>query len=336
MLTAINTGKLKARLLILPFFYIYVLFTTIYTFLNWLLIIKLEMLQLDEILVNFIIPIAIIAVLLLIWLSTRIAILNPERKGKDKEIGFFALALVFIAVPCIITQYYIPIKTGKLCKLTKISEIGNLTKSKYYSVSKYYIDKKDNVDFGLITTSGKNNKDLNFFVHIASPIVDDSTLTNCIASQSNGDSSLMIKATFNTWIDKEFSLQTTSYISKAEKDTIYDTLRENSLETYMKSKPESFLYMERLQKGEDYEIFKETINKQEVNYDKTKPLILLKTKKGTYEERAGSMLFWIIATFIIGSIIWPLVIYNTPFNEAKLNKHLYGSQKKGMSSKEFY
>jgi rhomboid protease GluP len=161
----------RFRLIYIPFLYVAIGFVSIYTFLDWLLIIHFEM-PVNEELVHFWLPFGLPWVPILIWLRPRIKLLSlKDKKGNLPFLYQFIAALAIVA-PTVIAQDYVVTATGKLTVLQDINQISNPL-TKYYVLKRHYIDKRHVAATERTLTSGKNNEYLNFYFDVACPILSD-------------------------------------------------------------------------------------------------------------------------------------------------------------------
>lgn len=170
----------RLRLIYAPFLTIAILFIVIYTLLDYLLVIRME-LPISEDLVHIWLPFGLPFIPVLIWLRPRIKLLYL-RDGKGNIPGLYQfVASVAISVPVLFAQNYMATATGKLTRLEKISDITRQPLTKYFALNHYYIDKRDRQSYARAEVSGKHNEYLTFYIDYACSILDtalkpDSTL----------------------------------------------------------------------------------------------------------------------------------------------------------------
>ncbi|RYZ94435.1 MAG: hypothetical protein EOP47_27850, partial [Sphingobacteriaceae bacterium] len=162
----------KLRLIFLPLVVYTVAITGIYTFLHWIIIIKSELFQVEDIYINFGGPVVLAGIIALIWLRPRIKLLDLTTKSATGDwLTFFIIVTVFaMALPNIIAQEYLVTATGKLTLLNGISQIDSLPKTKYYTVKQFYIDKKLARVKPQFDVSGKHNQSFNMTIYVACPM----------------------------------------------------------------------------------------------------------------------------------------------------------------------
>lgn len=162
----------KLRLIFLPFLIIAISIMGGYTLLNWLIIIKFQLFQVKDIIINFIIPFILPWIPILIWLRPRINFLNLKTKnGGNLPFLYQLIAAFAIVAPTIIAQEYLETATGKLTELTDISQIDKHEATKFYTLKDYYIDKDHISIIKTVEVSGKHNEDLNLRIYVVCPIL---------------------------------------------------------------------------------------------------------------------------------------------------------------------
>jgi len=188
-----NKQTEKLRLIYLPFLIIAISIIVGYTFLNWLIIIKLQLFQIKDIIVNFIVPFILPWIPILIWLRPRIKHLSLKTKrGGDLPFLYQLIAVFAIAIPTIIAQKYLETATGKLTELPNISQIDKYEATKFYKIKDYYIDKEHTSVSTKVEVSGKHNEDLNLRIYIVCPILKSKKATEIVLFKDYNNASPLI------------------------------------------------------------------------------------------------------------------------------------------------
>lgn len=167
-----NKILLKIKLIYLPYLLVGAGFIAGYTFLNWLLIIKLELLALNDDVVNYWLPFSLVWIPILLVLRPRLKLLRLKTKKSDLPMLYYLAIAASICIPTIIAQQYIPLATGKLTTLQSISGIGSKPLTKFYKLKHHYIDKTRIGVHYRSETSGKNNETLTFYIDVVCPVLD--------------------------------------------------------------------------------------------------------------------------------------------------------------------
>lgn len=305
--------KDKIQLIFIPFLLIIFGLTAFYTFLHWLLFIKFEIFSLKEFITNFVIPIVLAGLVVLIFLRPRLKILDTNsKKGDSSEAILFGLCII-LSVPIIISQFYIGPATGELTRLDTINEINQKKQTKYYSLNKYYIDKDSISVHPSFDVSGRYNDEFNMHIYVTLPILGDKKETGneyCLA-----------------WLGLEYREQLSNRLENYEKDQKYKQFAEKSQQDLIKRDFSKFVYLERLGNSDKRDGLIHAIKKNPQYNSKT--LNILIPVNEPFEARNGDKLAWLIGSMIAGSLILLLILLITKLNEKQLNRF-----KKGKPDKE--
>ncbi|GAA4306760.1 rhomboid family intramembrane serine protease [Nibribacter koreensis] len=170
-MASISTAfRVKITQIFLPFLLLSVGLLVLYTSFNWLVFIKLELIQANGFITNFVLPACLSGLAVIFWYRHRIKLLHLKRKSGDLPTLYVLVAILAMTVPTVIAQEYLVTATGKLTQLDSITQIGKLPATKYYTLKEYYIDKKSAGIFQETTTSGKRDRNLVFTYYITCPI----------------------------------------------------------------------------------------------------------------------------------------------------------------------
>jgi len=172
MTEQMNDRTEKLRLIYFPFLMMAVSIIGGYTFLNWIILIDLQLFQFKEMIVNIFVPLFLPWIPVLFWYRRRIKLLKFDTSGnRDPHFFYQLIAVLAIAIPTIIAQGYLETATGKLTELDNISQIDKHIPTKYYSLKNYSIDKKDIETYTSSTVTGKNDQYLDIHISIACPVL---------------------------------------------------------------------------------------------------------------------------------------------------------------------
>jgi hypothetical protein len=197
--------KAKFKLIFLPFVYITFCTLFVYTFLHWLLIIKLNAFDISEKFINFFIPAVLAFIPLIIWLRPRIKLLKLNFIGRRDPVGLMIILTgISVAVPTIIAQSYIETATGKLTTLDSISQINNFSATKYYTVKHIYSSKSMAHMKVVFSVRGKNKSDFNMSAYTAVPVFDhifpDTNVIAAMRKRANSKTLVIINSKLSTML----------------------------------------------------------------------------------------------------------------------------------------
>lgn len=145
----------------------------IYTFLNWLLLIKLQVFNVEDIYVNLILPAVLSWGPILIWIKPRIKLLKLNSvRDNDLVMGLLIITWLTIALPIMFAQSYLVTATGKLTRLNRMSEIIHLPATRYYTVKQYYIGKRFVHVKPVFAVTGKGKSTFEISIYASIPVFD--------------------------------------------------------------------------------------------------------------------------------------------------------------------
>lgn len=280
----------KIKLVYLPFLVITISFISIYTFLHWLLFLKLELFSVKEMFLKFWLPFGLPCIPVYFFLRPRLKLL--KFKDDNKSFGFQFLAVLIIAVPTMIAQEYLITATGKLTPIRTVSEIQKHEKTRYYSLQKFYIDKKN---IGVLNTSdvsGKNNEHFNMTIYVAMPLlekVSDTSLYEC-----------------KYWLGKKYSEQISNRLSNSEKQIRFKEFAKVTEQEFNRNDFTQFKYLELVGNTDDHDNFNDAIE-ENTQYDLNKP-ILLEAHDEAFKNRNGKKLTWFFSVLGGGLLLWFLIL----------------------------
>ncbi|MBB6609829.1 rhomboid family intramembrane serine protease [Pontibacter sp. Tf4] len=312
---------LKLRLLFLPFICWAIGFTCIYTFLHWLLIIKAELITLHEVTIHFGLPVVFTGLFVFLFLRKRLKMLRLKTKTGDLPTLFLLIAWIALSIPVIIAQKYIITATGSLTELHNISDLSLQSKSKYYSLQNYHIDKKRYIPYSSSETSGKHNNDLIFYLHVVLPIID---------SQADTSYATPVKA----WLGINFSKKVSNRLSPGEKEAAYQEFMKDTWQKFVTTDLHQFKYLDRIGSSYDLDKYKQAIEQSNYRSASTEEPVILVAVHEPYAARNGSKLFWFFTTLGIISAVWLLMISIPGLNMPAVRLHQKGKKLKDNELKD--
>jgi rhomboid protease GluP len=281
----------KFKLLFVPYILTLSVLIIGYTFVHWLLFIELEILLLKEIITNFGIPIVLTGFAAWFILRPRFKILDLEtKKGNWRDLFSFILWIV-LTIPLIISQEYIVTATGKLTELNSINEINSTELTKFYTLKKYYIDKKAIGVHSSFDVSGKHSDKFNMHIYVALPIFENES-----------DTKHMVPA---AWLGKEYRKTISNRLEPNEKEQQYQEFANESQKDFDKMNVSDFIYLDKLRHSDKRDGFIQAI-KANPFYEPSD--IVLEAVNEPFEMRNGKKLEWIFGSSLIGSFIWLIML----------------------------
>lgn len=282
----------KIKIFFIPFLITAVAFYGMYSLLHWLLLIKLQLFTINEFYVEFVSPAVLLSIPILLYFRPKLKLLKLKTKNGSLIEFYTFLLFLILFTPFFILQIYLKEATGKLTQLRDINEISKFEPSKYYKISRHYVHKSNIGTHISFDVSGKRSKKLNMHIYVAMPIfaAENDTLNSvCLA-----------------WLGKKYQKTISSRLSAVEKEWAYQTFSKESQNSFNAHNFDDFIFLDRVGANDDTDGFSKAI-KNNPNYrsEKTTVFVALNIP---FEDRLGTTLLWIFASFGIGAIIWFIMI----------------------------
>jgi len=297
--------KTKFLKIYLPFVIISFGFVGLYTILHWLIIIKLDLIQPKEMIVNFGIPIVLSGLFVLFYFRRRIKLL----KISEKSLDFYTfMSWIFFTIPVIIGQFYLENQQGKLSKIEKPSQIDFKNQTLFYSIDYALTLNKSGGLWVTRTNADKYGNQVWITCFFVCPLVD------------TVPSSYYDSRKFKTWIGVTFAekFSNRAFDDKEEQKIKIDKFINSCIPKYENYEYQTD-YLRNLKYSDKRDDFYLAIERTKIHADK-KELIILKEEKGTYETRTGSSHNWLIGTLFAANLIWFLFIFFPQLNTTELRK----------------
>lgn len=293
----------KLKVIYLPFLLIAFCFILAYTFLHWLLIIS--GISVREIIITFVLPFCLPWIPVYIWLRPRIRILDFKNDNASFLMQFLAVFAICFSTTSL--QNYLIQITGELTHLEYISQYAENPKTKYYTLKKYYIDKKNIIVRPTASVSGKYGQNFNMRLYVAMPLIDSIGTAVSISDRY--------------WLAKKYSQTISNRLSESEKRERYDSFARSSEIEFENTNFRKFTYLEVIGNNEDRDEFKEALKNFDSDVDEH---IFFFSKNEPFETRTGNKLFWVFGILgIFTGIIFIFLLF------VKFNKHRLRNFKKG-------
>jgi rhomboid protease GluP len=300
--------SLKLRLIYLPFLLIAICYVSIYTFLHWLLFIKLEAFTVKEDILNIWLPLGLVWIPLLIWLNPRLKLLKLKTKNGDLPTLYLVIAWLGIALSTIMAQQYLVTATGKLTTLNSITGINKVPKTKYYTVKNSFVGKEQPGFHSTAEVSGKYNRDLTFWIFLVYPLFE------------NGADTIHTQA--EAWMGIKFSKTISNRLEDDEKEQAWERFYEATMEDAQKRSLQQFVYLDRVPPSDDLDGYQEALKRSTAL--KAEGISILAPVDEPFDKRGGNKPAWIFGSFGIGATVWLIMILIPKLQPSALNKYRKG------------
>lgn len=283
--------KKKLALVYKPFLTSFLGLLIGYTFLHWLLFIKLDLFPVKEIVVDMGVPLALSFAVALLVIRPWLKILNLKTK-KGSWIDFYSFILcILMSIPLLVAQAYLETATGKLTELGSIKEINKVPPTKYYSLRRYYIDKKFVGLHTTFETSGKRNESFNMRIYVAMPIFET-------AKDTLGDMPV-------AWLGMKYSNTVSNRLDQTEKERRYKKFASECEKDFDGKDVSQFVYLNKIGYSDDQTGYKEAVKARNQYMPNT---VILESVNAPFAARNGKKLEWLLGTSIGGALVWLIMV----------------------------
>jgi hypothetical protein len=258
----------------------------LYSFFDWIFFIQLFEFDWDENVGIIMLPVIFGWIPVLIWMRKNFRLI--ELNNSKDYFGYYLLATITIATITIPVQMLMRSATGKLTTLNNILEIDTQPKTKYYYLKQCVIQHSDVVFNTSSYLSGKGNRDLNYELYAAFPILKDSI--TAIDSKC--------------WLVDAYSKTIRNSLSDTQKASVFKTFYEETLRELNTIDFRKFSYLERLGNTTEKRKFDLLLKEKNIN-DNT---ILISHIKN-FNRRNDENIFWILASIFLNAIIWLIILF---------------------------
>ncbi len=312
---------LKLRYVFLPVLLFAIAFVSGYTFLHWWLVVDRQLLDLSDMMADFILPFVLLIPLMFLFVSPRIKRLKLRKEGRaDQPFVYFFFTAMAIGGPAIVAQHYVTNAMGKLTKLQRIADINTQPLSKFYTLSNVVLDKTNAGYYASYSTSGKHDETLEFYLHVAVPVLDSISDT-------------LVDKPCIGWLGVKYNEDMSNNASADEKDQEWRAFLKSSEEKFNATQLDRFVYLKRVGNNSDRKEYDSAM--LQTSKAKAAGTVVLLPVNEPFEQRAGSTLQWALGTFIAGQLLL-LIMMLIPKYRMDADNFIAGQRKKArQETKEF-
>lgn len=301
----------KIKSLFIPFVVVSVGFIGLYTFFNWLLFIKLDLLPLRQEVKDFGLPVFFCWLTIVFCLKPRLQLLNlTNKKGEDRSFFYQMVALGLIAIPAIIAQQYLITASGTLTQLDSISAIDKQEKSKFYTVGHYFVAKQG---FGAHTAmeTTEKNRSLRVQLFLALPMYETRYSPAKLPA---------------AWLGLKYTTEINNRLSDDEKQNKLEAFLKESEADFNKRDVQQFAYLDRIGSSDNLNNYQEAIKTSPVFHSASENILLV-PENTPYSEKNGTKLFWLCTTMALSTAVWLVLLRKPQLHEENLKAFQIGGIK---------
>lgn len=291
--------------------YIPLVITTIilalfYSLLNWLLLIQLDWLKINNMAVELFGPILFSYIAVYFILREKIKLIRLKNNSSD-YFGLYLIISILIAFPTIITQNYLSTATGKLTHLEHIENYKKAPKTKYYTIDNFYFSNEKASFYRYTEVTGKYGNRLKYNLYSVQPILKTPKTSTDIPC-------CYYLCTKNT-------LEISNSLNNKEKVSQINNFLEENYKEIDNHNIKNFTYLELLGVTNDSKYFKKAVNNNIFSCD-SEPLLFI-IHDGNFEDRNGGTFGWIFKSFCISIGVFLIIILSLGYKpkSKRVNKN---------------
>lgn len=254
---------------------------------------KYPILELDEEIWQFWIPVIFPWIPILIWLKPRFNALIFKKDIEHRNWQMQAIAWLFMAVTLIFSQHYLTTSTGKLLELSNVKEIAKHEHVRYYRIREFAVYPYIGGLQYAFRTTGRYNQNLEIDIYFANPILTHKTQH--------------IVTTPLYWYGVSFHKQISNWGSNAKKEKKFKEFLEKcitEMKTYHFHKLDHFEHKPASYDRENFRKAIEIALRKPVNND----FVILQPKKDAVELRNGYKIAWMFGCYAVSIVVYMLVL----------------------------
>lgn len=295
----------KLKLLFLPFILISSSFLIIYTFLHWLITIKLGLLQgVNEEILDYWVPFILPWIIIPLFMWKNINKLRFSDTYRRSTALYIFVAAMAMAIPTVIAVIYMRTATGKLTRIASSDQFDKAGMTKFYQIDSMYLDKHFYGSYWYYKTSGKYNEDRTFYEFIAIPVMSSPSDT--------------LEKEFGLWYGLSYEEEIDNDLEESVKDSLFVSFRKRNMQSFSKANLYDVSYFDRIGTSPGLKGLTEAIKYTDLA-GKSQPVILI-PKYDLFESRSGHKLLWVFISFWLGSVAWLLMLLMKPFKDSEILK----------------
>jgi rhomboid protease GluP len=280
-------------------------------FIRYFLAIEIELLDVKLEVWEIWIPMVLPWIPITIWLRPKFRILTFRKESDRKQFLFQFMTWMIMGASLVISQMYITTASGTLQPVVDIEELDQKDPTRYYEISSFQILAAFGTSSNDVRASGKHNQHLNINIYFAFPIVKD-THTDQTTS-------------FKYWYGVSFKKQISNRLSMDEKEREYNTFFSECINKINGYPFHDLTYFERLPNTDDRDGYlKAVATRAEVHNEP----VILEPKHEPFENRSGNKFQWIFGSYLIGTVVFLLVLAWPRVSKLELKRQLEGKKPK--------
>ncbi len=282
--------KVKFYTVLLPIVLMIVSTIIVYSFLNWLLIIKLHLLSTDPSYTTTFIPLFISFVISITFIKSKLSILDFN--NNSKLTSFYSIIIMLImTVPLITAQEYIISRTRVIRQLQSIRDINKFPEDSFFHIDSLYFNKLNAKTYTTNTIGDGRGKSFQITIYYTIPI-------------SHAPNTAPV-----AWLGLTYTKKIKGILNEDEQAWATKTFYNDSRWNFTNTRLTEFNYLEKLNTIDAIEYYDKAA-KTNYEYKSSQPILI--THQRSLDDCMKDEVQIFIWSTIIGSLIIFLMVYIRP------------------------
>jgi rhomboid protease GluP len=304
----------KFKHIYLPLIVLAARFLAVYSFLNWLLVVRSSLVPVADNVADFWLPLVVASILVLMFTHRNLGLLKSDARGKLQPLYHLA-AVVFLTVPTIVAQGYLRAASGDITRVKDASEIATATPTKFYFTDDICVNFSNSLRDVAASTSRRSGQST-IKLYIAEPVCSRSVTTT--SDERSVWIGLKARRSFeNTFLDPTTGLRKS--LDPASMESKFHAFIQEVNWEFQDEDPHSYRFLERVGRNADGEGFAAALRHGGASTSPSSATVLIPHKEA-FEDRTGQRLPWVFGSYAIGATAWLGMVLFCPLDRARFRR----------------
>jgi rhomboid protease GluP len=282
----------KVQLFFIPYLVTLIGLCAIYTSLNWLLIVRFQVFQIHEHLVELVGPGLLSGLIAILYITPKLKYLKVRFRWISWESLYYVCLFVALAVPIGATQVYLRKASGQLTEVSDITQIPWRKSPKYLSISKHYVQKKYRGTSWSATVSGRRYRNFNMHIYVVMPILSSEDDIPASAVQA--------------WLGKSYDKTISRKLTTTEKVQLFKAFIAETELSFRNENFDRFDYLERVGYNLNLDGYMKALRNSSAY--RSQNGFVLEAVNGQFKNRLNGIRDFTIRSYAIFPILWLILI----------------------------
>ena len=318
-----------------------------YSFVHWLLVLRLHWWNPSVTVSHWVLPILLICSFMIAYYHKRIRLLPGKKKDPKDKTEYYLIICALAAGPLVAGQYLLVDLLGELRSLNKPNDILSHPKAMYYNLTDFKTDRYNGYRREIIEHNGNSRRGSDYTLIIAlplyaskdvpgvekSPLLPDTTIREFkagrlygrdIGDTATGPASRPNKTP--VWVCWWFHTKISNKLSEEGKREERARFAYRSIFHFETSNPDSFTYLRRPANNDDKFAMERTVQEALNDYEHI-PLVVTPVYK-SFDDRYSFSLWMFTGLFVGACVLWLVQLATIGFDKREWQRYIAKRRRK--------